>query len=722
MISLWSHDPDYRMPYDFPHSTTLSYLQSLRQQRSSESSLNQPTSNWAPIGLTGVLLLGTWLANCILLGGALQTAGSGRIVPVAYFFVGSQAIAALLHVTLNLPPAVVGLLFGSSHKQSFVHTFCLYSTYLDTLFCNLTFLQTFFSSLDAYLRLRNPTFYLVSAKRRPALWLKVGSPWLVAAIQAIGQLALSDRQHVRLHQMPTIHAGAGLQTTCLLPDPNFLIIRTAIAYALPLLICIVLVGLQLRCLRNLRTYSSEAIEALLQVRKTFGRHASPEPHVIRESEINRNRLDSSRTEMMYSSSIIPMKHTEQYTLLPLTLSSTQIIRPNSPQLMSSSWHVDRQYTLETLIPDCGKSISQLGVQSDSSQIIPKESIGSHVIFSAGTMPVIELHSLNPSKPEDIQSSLYQCPTHGLINLTIDTASAAHPLEESGTSITVASNFLPHPNALGDHMVLRDEEINTESPVDANVLHQSTHQESTLSHDKTVLNSRQNAEHIPTSTAGSDNGDRLLVERRSLAPVVDRLKGYEPDIKPVIPLWLRPIKASSSQLQSIWSAASSRSHSEGPTVHPFFPVVATALDMTHTKPVNRCLIQVTPDRIADFRWWAYASSGLLLPILLFYLDLGLRDGCWRALNYSDKSESIQSPTQSQNWNSIQSMTTVQTYRCKNARQTRDARETVNKSTEQELNKMNQLWNKRASVEHTISCTGDLTDRDHVAPNVPVNCVS
>ncbi|KAF8563942.1 hypothetical protein P879_05935 [Paragonimus westermani] len=634
----------------------------------------------------------------------------------------------------------------ASHKQSFVHTFCLYSTYLDTLFCNLTFLQTFFSSLDAYLRLRNPTFYLASAKRRPALWLKVGSPWLVAAIQAIGQLALSDRQHVRLHQMSTVHAGAGLQTTCLLPDPNFLIIRTAIAYALPLLICIVLVGLQLRCLRNLRTYSSEAIDALLQVRKTFGRHTPPEPHIMRSSGINRNRLDTSRTETMYSSSIIPMKQTEQYTLLPLTLSSTQIIRPHSPQLMSSSWHVDRQYTLETLIPDCGKSMSQLGVHSDTSQIIPKESIGSHVIFSTGTMPVIELHSLNPSRPDGIQSSLYQCPTHGLINLAIDTASTLHPLEESGTSITAASNFWSHPNVLGDHTILRDEEINTESPLDTNILHQSTHQESTMSHDKPVLNSQQNAEHLPTSTAGSDKGDQLPLERSSVASVGDRLKGCEADMKPVIPLWLTAYQGEQLAVAinlvsciiavGTWSpyvlatlanglcqpVHMGSSHSRSPTNHPFFPVVDAAVDMTNTKLVNRCLIQVTPDRIADFRWWAYASAGLLLPILLFYLDLGLRDGCWRALNYSDKSESTQSPTQSQNWNSIRSTTTVQTYRCKNARQTRDARETVNRNTEQEMKKLSHLWNKRASVEHIISDTVDMTGRQHVVPNISVKYVS
>ncbi|CAH8491415.1 unnamed protein product [Schistosoma mattheei] len=112
------------------------------------------------------LIILTWLTNCILLGGILQTKGN--------------AIAALLHVTLNLPPSIVNILF-------------------DTLFCNLTFLQTFFSSLDTYLRLKNPIFYLSSSYRRPALWLKIGSPWFMACIQSIGQITLSDRRHVKLY-------------------------------------------------------------------------------------------------------------------------------------------------------------------------------------------------------------------------------------------------------------------------------------------------------------------------------------------------------------------------------------------------------------------------------------------------------------------------------------------------------------------------------------------
>ncbi|VDL89173.1 unnamed protein product [Schistocephalus solidus] len=66
---------------------------------------------WLPLALGCFLLFATWLANCILLGGILQTLTSPHVVPVSYYFVGSQAIAALLHATLNLPPGLVTLLF-----------------------------------------------------------------------------------------------------------------------------------------------------------------------------------------------------------------------------------------------------------------------------------------------------------------------------------------------------------------------------------------------------------------------------------------------------------------------------------------------------------------------------------------------------------------------------------------------------------------------------------
>ncbi|CAI2725819.1 unnamed protein product [Schistosoma spindalis] len=69
------------------------------------------SSNLTVLCLCIALIILTWLTNCILLGGILQTKGNGKHVSMVYYFIGSQAIASLLHVTLNLPPAIVNMLF-----------------------------------------------------------------------------------------------------------------------------------------------------------------------------------------------------------------------------------------------------------------------------------------------------------------------------------------------------------------------------------------------------------------------------------------------------------------------------------------------------------------------------------------------------------------------------------------------------------------------------------
>ncbi|VDP66360.1 unnamed protein product [Echinostoma caproni] len=439
--------------------------------------MTNTSAGWLPIGLTVFILLATWLANCILLGGALQTASSGRIVPVAYFFVGSQAIAALLYVTLNLPPAAVGLIFGSTHVQSRIHVFCLYSTYLDTLFCNLTFLQTFFSSLDAYLRLRNPTFYLTSARRRPALWLKVGSPWLVAGLQAIGQLALSDRDQVSLHFASIKSADdqedghswgvQSLQTTCLLPDPNFLIIRTAIAYALPLIVCIILVGLQLRCLRGLRNYSYESLQALLHVRSGVQSLRSGR----RTTSVN-NSLYAKR---QHQSASIPVTSASSVLYIPeqaslRDLRSDHVRSPvahrtyGTQQLLTNSLHLDHQCTFETLIPDGTLSTHHLPRVDNSQQLFAPSTHVSHVLLPTSTMPFFELHSIDTTNMgTDViyattQGSIINCPAHGPISMTMTDQATSPTNFAQGT---MCSSQLSDPE-VGTHS---PEELKSNDPMD-----------------------------------------------------------------------------------------------------------------------------------------------------------------------------------------------------------------------------------------------------------------
>nr|CAH8838374.1 unnamed protein product [Trichobilharzia regenti] len=423
-------------------NTSMEVIRTIRSSEESNNNNNEQTINWTVLCLTSTLIILTWLANCILLGGALQTAGNGKNVPVAYFFIGSQAIGALLHVTLNLPPSIVNILFGTSQVNSYVHIFCLYSIYLDTLFCNLTFLQTFFSSLDAYLRLKNPIFYLSSARRRPALWLKIGSPWLMASLQAIGQLALSDRRQVRLH-MTTLKAvtpphqyhpllisssstsssinsnekvfDSGLNTACLLPDPNFLIIRTVIAYALPLITCLILVILQLHGLRRLRHHSSEMLSALLSVRSRSTSEYEQIMYPQNSSFYQRHEIANTnrRNPSNFHNSELIWKVRDTPSILNKLNSSTSsshtITRNPCRRLsfMTNSYHLDTSYTNETLIPESNPSMDRI-------QHLTNPPL-STIILSTGYMPIENVNELQLNKTTSVP--VFQCPAHGCIRVT-----------------------------------------------------------------------------------------------------------------------------------------------------------------------------------------------------------------------------------------------------------------------------------------------------------------
>ncbi|VDN98474.1 unnamed protein product [Rodentolepis nana] len=144
--------------------------------------------------------------------------------------------------------------------NSYLGVFCLFSTYLDTLFCNLSLLHAFCSGLDSYLRLLRKRNGFENANRKSGrqatLWLKISFPWFLSGILAIAQLAVSDRGLAHLSedcQRQFLPAFTNqLEAACVVVEPNFLILRTSIAYALPLIGCLILTGLQVRCLRRLR--------------------------------------------------------------------------------------------------------------------------------------------------------------------------------------------------------------------------------------------------------------------------------------------------------------------------------------------------------------------------------------------------------------------------------------------------------------------------------------
>lgn len=165
-----------------------------------------------------------------------------------------------LSVVINIIKIVFIRFAGSTSMSSYLGIFCLFSTYLDTLFCNLALLHAFCSGLDSYLRLSRERNGFENANLKPGrqamLWLKISSPWCVSGILVIAQLAVSDRGLANLsedcHRQFLPAFTNQLEATCIVTEPNFLILRTSIAYALPLIGCLILTGLQVRCLRRLR--------------------------------------------------------------------------------------------------------------------------------------------------------------------------------------------------------------------------------------------------------------------------------------------------------------------------------------------------------------------------------------------------------------------------------------------------------------------------------------
>ncbi|KAA0199449.1 hypothetical protein FBUS_06723, partial [Fasciolopsis buskii] len=649
---------------------------------------------------------------------------------------------------------------GTTQVRSRVRVFCLYSTYLDTLFCNLTFLQTFFSSLDAYLRLRNPTFYLNSARRRPALWLKVGSPWLVAALQAIGQLTLSDREQVSLH-VPTLtddrdeHSWTStqsLQTTCLLPDPNFLIIRTAIAYALPLIVCIILVGMQLRCLRQLRDYSYQSLQALLQVRSNV-------QNLCLTSRTS-SRLNAYGDNIAHQSYSSPNALNSTVLRIPDTTSLNQLqsdnIRSPVSNRLTSSFHLDHQGTFETLLADANLSTTQLHRVDNPQTMFTSSTHISHVLLPTSTMPFFEIRPINTTNltPDMIytttQSSIINCPAHGQVTVTVaekpgqqperrqnPTRSTQMPNSEDDVQIEESTNTTEREGVHSTSIQVDDTEQNQDEISVQQTGSETKPVESVVIASngiKSIVKSSSAYSMPPLSTAPSTSRTASPSQqigwknRYSTSPLTNTHKN-EDYISTATPLWLRAYKGEQLAVAinlvsciiavGTWSPfiLSTLAHglcqplkfsltNHPSRMRPVYTMHPALLNLPqNTNPPSRCMIQVTPERIADFRWWAYASAGLLLPCLLFFLDLGLREGCWRALRYPSRNEhrSDKDPTKKDDASqtpdkSLRATNTNQTYRCSNdSRFTRHIPSTDRKISSDprlvEVIHLDELWNKR-----------------------------
>ncbi|CAH8612700.1 unnamed protein product [Dicrocoelium dendriticum] len=628
--------------------------------------------------------------------------------------------------------------------DSFVHIYCLYSTYLDTLFCNLTFLQTFFSSLDAYLRLRNPKFYLTSARRKPALWLKIGSPWLVAVVQAVGQLALSDKQQVRLHRgtEQSVHPGTklGLHVTCLLPDPNFLIIRTVIAYALPLLACIVLVGLQLRCLRRLRSYPADALQSLLKVRKPFmfetdcRQNNSAFNSVNPFSVLSRQSRQCDEATSAFASEVnVPLSglRIDPNSDVDRSAAAAFTLVPFSSRYLYHSL-TNREYTRQNMTRNHSltvghNSVANVDQPNDSANVPTCQACMPHMLLPSNAL--LELHPIDPRTNHNfMHTSFYECPAHGLINVSIDEgllSGAEVSTPQTNTDVlhqrskTDSNSTSTHPLAQpGTDFMSNHSEVHKEVEIASMDRNNSEVIYTTLS---------QPAPNFPTDAVSAETEQSRLSpktrgvkeqRRQNCTALHSQPKDevMQECLFPFTPLWLTAYNGEQLAVAinlvsciiavGTWSPYILSTLAHGlcqpipltsvvrdlnPTIL-MFPELTAALDSQLPRQVSRCLIQVTANRIADFRWWAYASSGLLLPCLLFFLDLGLRDGCWKSLNYDRKPDVSKSAVHSK-LQVLSPVNRVETYRCQNTAVTnhsivdRDARIPI------QTHASGPLWNER-----------------------------
>ncbi|CAH8499179.1 unnamed protein product [Schistosoma margrebowiei] len=272
----------------------------------------------------------------------------------------------------------------------------------------------------------------------------------MACIQSIGQIALSDRRHVKLYpgtmetssssSVTSYHVNSyphysilnknpidekqtnsEWNTVCLLLDPNFLIIRTVIAYTLPLITCLILIVLQLYGLHRLRNHSPEMLNALLIVRC---------PRNNRCTSNNNNNTRECNEGMCSQDPVIPKHEAHHFkrqntklvwrekdigllnnfhSIFDGTMSNRILLQnPQYRQLsmMTNSYQLNPAYTNETLLFSDNGSIDR--IQLNQSSISPTR-------LSTSYLPTSHLSDLQTTIP--ISISMFECPTHGRIRMT-----------------------------------------------------------------------------------------------------------------------------------------------------------------------------------------------------------------------------------------------------------------------------------------------------------------
>lgn len=121
-------------------------------------------------------------------------------------------------------------------ENEYIQHFCCISIASETIVCHAILLHLLGSSLDTHFRLTKPKWFsnttdVSSRKYLLAIRLKIAAPWIVSILQTGAQILLSD-------SFPPAYLEEG--RLCTSPDINFLILRTLVAFLLPLLTSIII--------------------------------------------------------------------------------------------------------------------------------------------------------------------------------------------------------------------------------------------------------------------------------------------------------------------------------------------------------------------------------------------------------------------------------------------------------------------------------------------------
>ncbi|CAH8475633.1 unnamed protein product [Heterobilharzia americana] len=185
---------------------------------------NTQWTSWLGITVVSLTLIITWILHISMI---VSISRSMIMKHITYFYISSLGFVIMLHSMLNFPVNIISNLIGDNE---YIENFCCISIAAETTVCHAILLHLLGSSLDTYFRLTKPRWFTstknASGKHGLTIQLKIAAPWIVSILQTGAQIILSD-------PFPPAYLEDG--RFCTSPDINFLILRTLVAFLLPLL-------------------------------------------------------------------------------------------------------------------------------------------------------------------------------------------------------------------------------------------------------------------------------------------------------------------------------------------------------------------------------------------------------------------------------------------------------------------------------------------------------